>query len=153
MKVILLEDVRNVGAAGAVASVADGYARNYLFPRSLAIPANAGNLKNLEQHRSTIKRSHQSALSDASAASERLAEITVTLKAKSGEAGRLYGSITPAMVAEALEAEHALSIDRRAISFAHPVRVLGTHEATVHLHKEIEATLRIEVAPEEATED
>ena len=153
MKVILLADVENVGAAGAITSVADGYARNYLFPRTLAIPANAGNLKNLEQHRSTIKRGQQSELSNASAVAERLAEITVTLKTKSGEAGRLYGSITPAMVAEALEAEHGLPIDRRAISFPHAVRVLGTHEATVHLHKEIEATLRIEVAPEDAAEN
>lgn len=153
MKVILLADVENVGAAGAITSVADGYARNYLFPRTLAIPANAGNLKNLEQHRSTIKRGQQSELSNASAVAERLAEITLTLKTKSGEAGRLYGSITPAMVAEALEAEHGLPIDRRAISFPHAVRVLGTHEATVHLHKEIEATLRIEVAPEDAAEN
>lgn len=153
MKVILLEDVQSVGAAGAIASVADGYARNYLFPRSLAIPANAGNLKNLEQHRGTIKRSQASALKSASAVAARLGEITLTLKSKAGEAGRLYGSITPAMVAEALEAEHGLTVDRRAISFPYPVRVLGAHEATVHLHKEIEATLRIEVAPEDAAED
>jgi len=148
MKVILLQDVRGVGDAGAVATVADGYARNFLLPRKLAISATPGNLKNLEQHRVIIKRQQVTEARTAEAMSERLAGITLKLSAKAGEAGRLYGSITNTMVAEALAAEHGVEVDRRAISFPHPIRVLGSHQAVVHLHKDVEATLNIEVEPE-----
>jgi large subunit ribosomal protein L9 len=151
MKVILLEDVGGVGEAGAVATVADGHARNYLIPRKLAIEASAGNLKNLEHHRGVIKRRQAQEMSSAGAAGERLGEITLRLKARAGEAGRLYGTITNAMVAEALEADHQMEVDRRTITFPYPITTLGSHEAKVRLHNEIEATLKIEVEPE-ATE-
>jgi large subunit ribosomal protein L9 len=81
---------------------------------------------------------------------ERLSQITLKVTAKAGEAGRLYGSITNAVVAEALAAEHDIEVDRRAITFPHPIKVLGAHEAKVHLYKEMEAALRIEVEPEDA---
>lgn len=148
MKIILLADVQGVGEAGAVENVADGYARNYLIPRKLAMPATPGSLKNLEQHRSTIRRKQAQDASSARAVAERLSEITLTITAKAGEAGRLYGSVTNSEVAEALEAEHGLQVDRRAISLPYPIRTLGPHEANVRLHKEVEATLKIEVVPE-----
>jgi len=152
MKVILLQDVQGVGEAGSVATVADGYARNFLIPRKLAISASPGNLRNLEEHRAMIRRHQQTEATNARAVAEKLAGITLKLKAKAGEAGKLYGSVTNAMVAEALKADHGLEIDRRHISFPYPVRVLGGHEARVHLHQEVEATLRIEVEPEEEGE-
>ncbi len=148
MKVILLADVQGVGDAGSVATVADGYARNFLLPRSLAIKATPGNLKNLEQHRTTIRRQQASDLSSAAAVAERLSQIALRLTAKAGEAGRLFGSITHAMVAEALASEHDIEIDRRSISFPYPIKTLGPHEATVHLHNEVEATLSLQVEPE-----
>jgi large subunit ribosomal protein L9 len=150
MKVILLEDVGGVGAAGEVATVADGHARNYLIPRKLAIEASASNLKNLEHHRSVIRRRQAQEMSSASAASERLDEITLRLTVRAGEAGRLYGTVTNAMVAEALEADHQMEVDRRSITFPYPITTLGTHEAKVRLHSEIEATLSIEVEAEAA---
>jgi len=152
MKVILLQDVQGVGEAGAVANVADGYARNFLLPRKLAISATSGNLKNLEQHRSTVKRRQLAEAGTASALAERLTGVTLKLKAKAGEAGRLYGSITNAMVAEALAAQHGIDVDRRHISFPHPIKMLGSHEATVHLHKDVQANLGVEVEPEEEDE-
>jgi len=152
MKVILLQDVQGVGEAGAVASVADGYARNFLLPRKLAISATSGNLKNLEQHRSTVKRRQLAEAGTASALAERLTGVTLKLKAKAGEAGRLYGSITNAMVAEALAAQHGIDVDRRHISFPHPIKMLGSHEAAVHLHKDVQANLGVEVEPEEEDE-
>ena len=147
MKVILLEDVRGVGDAGSVEDVSDGYARNYLFPRKLAIPANEGSLKGLEHHRTAIRRRQARQATTAGAVHERLSEITLKLKAKAGEAGKLYGSITHAEVAEALAAQHDLKVDRRAITFPYPIKALGQHEAHIRLHKDIEATLRIEVEP------
>jgi len=152
MKVILLEDVQGVGDAGSVATVADGYARNFLLPRKLAIEATKGSLRNLEQHRITIRRKQAVEASSAAAVAEQISQVTLRLKAKAGEAGRLFGSITHTMVAEALAADHGVTVDRRAISFPHPVKTLGPHEARVHLHKEVEATLRIEVEPEAADE-
>ncbi len=150
MKVILLEDVGGVGEAGEVATVADGHARNYLIPRKLAIEASAGSLKSLQHHRGAIKRRQAREMTSASAAAERIGEIALTLKAKAGEAGRLYGSITNATVAEALEADHQVKVDRRTITFPYPIRTLGSHEAKIRLHKDIEVTLRIEVEPEAA---
>jgi large subunit ribosomal protein L9 len=152
MKVILLEDVQGVGEAGAVATVADGYARNFLLPRKLAISATAGNLRNLEQHRALIKRKQQAEASTAAALAERLAGITVRLRVKAGEAGKLYGSITNAMVAEALASGHGVEVDRRAISFPYPIKMVGGHEACIHLHQEVEARVRIEVEAEEEGE-
>ena len=147
MKVILLEDVRGIGEAGSVENVADGYARNYLFPRKLAIPASEGGLKNLDHHRTQIRRRQARESSTAQAVAERLAQITLKLKAKSGEAGKLYGSITHAEVAEALASQHDLKIDRRAITFPYPIKALGQHEAHVRLHKDVDTTVRIEVEP------
>jgi large subunit ribosomal protein L9 len=145
MKVILLEDVRGVGDAGSVEDVSDGYARNFLLPRKLAIPATEGSLKNLEQHRTTIRRRHAREAGSAQATGERLSQVTLKLTAKAGEAGKLYGSITNAEVAEALVSQHDLKVDRRAITFPYPIKSLGQHEAHVRLHKDIQATLRIEV--------
>ena len=148
MKVILLEDVQGVGEAGSVETVADGYARNFLLPRKLAIPATAGTLKNLEQYRTSIRRKQAQEASNAAAVAERLSEITLRIKAKAGEAGKLYGSITHSEVAEALAAEHEVQVDRRAITFPYPIRTLGPHEAHIRLHKEVGATLKIEIEPE-----
>ncbi|MFB3881808.1 MAG: 50S ribosomal protein L9 [Armatimonadota bacterium] len=152
MKVILLADVHGVGEAGAVENVADGYARNFLFPRKLAIPASEGSLKNLDHHRTTIRRRQAREASSAQALAERLSQITLKLKAKAGEAGKLYGSVTHAEVAEALAADHGLTVDRRAITFPYPIRTVGQHEASIHLHKGVDATLRVEVEPEDGNE-
>jgi large subunit ribosomal protein L9 len=148
MKVILLEDVKGVGEAGSVENVADGYARNFLIPRKLAIAATGGGMKNLEQHRAQIRRRQAQESSSAKAVGERISEITLKLKAKAGEAGKLYGSVTHVEVADALAAEHKLEVDRRAITFPYPIKTLGPHEAQIKLHKEVEATLKIEVEPE-----
>ena len=152
MKVILLEDVKGVGEAGSVKTVADGYARHFLIPRKLAIAAGVGEIKELDLHRRSIKRRQAADASNGQAVADRLVEVTLTLKAKAGEGGRLFGSITHAMVADALEAEHEVKVDRRSISFPHPIKVLGRHEAKVRVHKEVEATLVIEVEPEQEAE-
>lgn len=150
MKVILLDDVGGLGDAGSVEQVADGYARNYLLPRKLAIPATPGNLKNLDQHRKVIGRRQAQDAAKAEAVAERLADVTLRLTAKAGEAGRLYGSITHTMVAEALQQQQGVEIDRRSVTFPYPIKTLGPHEAKVRLHRDVEAALRIEVVPEEA---
>ena len=148
MRVILLQDVTGIGQAGAVTNVADGYANNFLIPRKLAMRATEGELKSLEQHRQLIKRRQAAGKTGAAALGERLAGITLRLKAKAGEAGRLYGSITNAMIAEALASDHHVEVDRRDISIPYPIRMLGEHQVTVRLHKEVEAALKVEVEAE-----
>lgn len=148
MKVILLEDVRGVGTAGAVATVADGYAHNLLLPRKLAIPATEANMRDLERQREMIHRRRVQQAKTAETLGEKIAGITVTLQAKAGEGGRLYGSITNANVAEAL-AKQGVEVDRRHITFPFPIKTVGEHEAKIHLHRDVEATVKLEVVPEE----
>jgi len=150
MKVILLEQVRALGQPGKVVEVADGYARNYLFPRKLALEATAGALKNLAHHQQVIQTKLTKRASDAQALAERLSQVTVTLGAKAGEAGKLYGSITPADIAEELARSHQLTVDKRKIVIEEPIKMLGEHEVKVHLGPGVEPALRVSVIPIEA---
>jgi len=147
MKVILREDVKGLGAPGKVVEVAPGYARNYLLPRKLAIEATPGNIRNLEQYQRMLDRKHTRLAATAEAMARRLGELTVTLEAKAGEAGRIYGSITSTDIAEGLAKQFEITIDRRKIELPEPIRLLGQHEAQVHLHHSVIATLRVNVTP------
>ena len=147
MKIILREDVKGLGAPGKIVEVAPGYARNFLLPRKLAIEATPGNLRNLEQYQRTLDRKHARLATSAQAMARRLAELTVTLEAKVGEAGRIYGSITPHDIAEGLQKQFDIPVDRRKIELAEPIRLLGQHEAQIHLHSSVVATLKINVTP------
>jgi large subunit ribosomal protein L9 len=147
MKVILLEDVHGVGAAGAVAEVANGYARNFLIPRKLALAATAGAMKDLERQRETIRRRQVSQAATAQSMAEKIAATSLTIKARIGEEGRLYGTVTNVQIAEEL-ARKGITVDRHDITIPHPIRMVGSHEVSIHLHKDVDATLRIEVEPE-----
>jgi len=148
MKVILLEDVKGVGAAGAVASVADGYARNLLIPRKLAIAGTEANLKNLDRQRGSIHRRQVQQAKTAETLAEKIAGLTVTLRTKAGEGGRIYGSVTNADIAEALAAQ-GIEVDRRHITTPFAIKTVGAHEAKAHLHKDVEATIKLDVVAEE----
>ncbi len=149
MKVILLEDVHGIGAAGAVANVSDGYARNFLLPRKLAIAATEGNLKDLERRRGQIRRRQVQEAKTAETLAQKIAGITLTISARAGEGNRLYGSITSADIAERLK-EQGITVDRHHIAIDHPIRMLGAHEVTIHLHKDVDAALKVEVVSEES---
>jgi len=144
MKVILLEEVAGLGAAGAVVEVAGGYGRNFLFPRGLAIAATPGNLKNLERMRAEIARKRGRLRSETEALAERLEGTPLVLSARAGEDGRLHGSITPQHIADALQAR-GIEVDRRRIQLQEPIKVLGSHSARVKLSPETEAALTVEV--------
>jgi len=150
MKVILQEAVPGVGSPGKVVEVADGFARNYLLPRKLAIAATPGALRNLAQHQEQIKRKLAKGASDAQALAERLAAVTVTLSAKAGEASKLYGSITPADISAELAHTHQLSVDKRKIVIPEPIRMLGEHVVRVHLGHGLEPELRVNVVAAES---
>ena len=148
MEVLLLQDVPNLGKAGEIKKVSDGYARNYLIPQGLAKLATPGVKKQAEQIRKAAEKRRQQARRDAEALAERIAQLTLQFTAKVGETGRLYGSITAAQIAERLSEELGVEIDRRTLGLEHPIRELGTYEVPVRLMADLAPVVRVEVVGE-----
>lgn len=149
MKVILKQDVPNLGARGDVQEVADGYARNYLIPRGLAAIATAGALKDFEHRQEVQARKHERMKKRSEALARRLTAHTVTFEVKTGETGQLYGSITNADIAEALEEQVGVEIDKRDIPLSEPIRQVGEHFVPVRLMEDVEPQVRVVVKPED----
>jgi large subunit ribosomal protein L9 len=149
MQVLLLKNVDQLGHAGEIKKVADGYARNFLIPQGLAIPATPGALKQAELQSTAVDRRHAKALSDAQALAQVLDGMTVTFEARAGEGDRLYGSITSANIADALAEKAGREVDKRKIELEEPLKALGTHAVTVRLAPGAEAKVTVVVAREE----
>jgi large subunit ribosomal protein L9 len=149
MEVLLLKDIDQLGDAGDIKRVADGYARNYLIPRGLAVLASEGALKQAERLREARVRRRATELSQAQALAQLLDGQSITFQARAGEADRLYGSITSANIAEALEEKLDQEIDRRKIVLEEPLKELGTHAVTVRLAAEAEAKVTVVIEREE----
>jgi large subunit ribosomal protein L9 len=147
MEVILREDVKDLGKAGALVRVKPGYARNYLLPRGLAYEATDGNKRRIDNEQRARATRLAAEKGDATALAARLGTVRLTLKAKAGEGDRLFGSITTADLAEAL-GKAGYSIDKRKIDLDHPIKTLGAHTVTVRLHPEVPAEFTIAVEPE-----
>ena len=146
MKVILKQDVSNLGGAGDIVEVADGFGNNYLLPRNLAMLASKGAVKDAELMRqSRVKREAQS-LGEAQELKEKLEARPVTVTAKAGEDGTLYGSVGNTVVAQAIQDQLGITVDRRRIPMDKPFKHLGTEEIEVRIHPELTATIRVEVA-------
>jgi len=148
MKVVLTRDVEGLGRRMEVREVADGYARNYLFPRRLAIPATRGAQEDVLRALKERERQEQRAREQQEALAARIAALTVTIPARAGADGRLYGSVTAQRVAEALKEQHDISIDRRKIRLRETIKDLGSYQAQVSLGQGVGATLRVEVVQE-----
>lgn len=147
MKVILLRDIKALGKKGEVKEVADGYARNYLFAKGLAVPANASNI-NSRNHEISIKENKEAKeLASAQKQAAALEEKTVTVFAKCGEMGKLFGSITTGDIAHALEAM-GYKIDKKKIDVVEQIKTLGNHQAVLKLYPKVLATITIEVQDE-----
>jgi large subunit ribosomal protein L9 len=148
MKVILLDDVAKVGRRGEVRDVSDGYARNFLIPKKLALNATSGNLKNLD----VIKRQQDAKAArvktDAESLRARIEGLTLEEKRQAGEEGKLFGSVTSQDIAAFLD-QHKLGIERRRISLEEPIKTLGEHQVTIRLHSDVTAQLRVIVARSE----
>lgn len=144
VRVVLQTDVNNLGAGGDVVKVRPGYARNYLIPRGLAMPATAGNLERVEEFRRLAAEKAAEALKEAQALKEKLESTSVKLERAVGEEAKMYGSVTAKDIEEAY-AQQGLSIDRRKIELPEPIKELGLTEVPVKLHSEVQAMLRVEV--------
>lgn len=148
MKVVLRRDVPTLGKAGEVKEVADGYGRNFLIPRGLAAPASRTAMENVAAHKAAEVRHRDRLDEEAQTLAKRIEETPVVIHAKTGEGGRLYGSVTSADIAEALSAEMGTSIDKRNVDLAEPIRHLGTHTARVHVAPRVTVPLNVQVEPE-----
>ena len=148
MKVILLQDVANQGKQNEVVNVADGYARNYLFPRKLALEAAGGAMKNIQARQAQEDRRAGKMLQEAQTAAERLTDQTVTLRVKAGENSRLYGRVTAADIAEAVGRDLSVKLDKRKIGLLDPIKSVGEYDVPVKLHRDITVPLKVAVVAE-----
>ncbi len=148
MEVILREDVDKLGDRGQIVKVADGYARNFLLPKRLAVPATAANKKIVEQERQAHLRREAKEKGDAADLAKLLSGVSVTFKQKAGEQDQLFGSVTAKDIAEALE-QKDFTIERRKIMLDEPIKQLGQYKVTVKLHRDVSAEIEVNVVKEE----
>ena len=149
MDVLLLKDVEGLGDAGEVRTVADGYGRNYLIPQGLAMMATPGAVKQAQLQAAAEERRKEQEMTEAQELAQALDGLTVTFQARAGESDRLYGSITKANIAEALEEQVGQEVDRRKIELDEPLKELGTHAVTIRLASEAEAKVTVIIEREE----
>jgi large subunit ribosomal protein L9 len=145
MKIILQKEVEKLGGPGDVVDVADGYARNFLIPRGLAASASKGAVKHATRLREAHENRQRAALEAAQAVALRLGGSPIRISAKAGEDGRLFGSITVHQLADEIEKVAQGEVDRRQIHLAEPIRSVGAHEVTVHLHSDVDAVVTVQV--------
>jgi large subunit ribosomal protein L9 len=147
VRVILKAEVRGLGRTGEIKDVADGYARNYLLPKGLAIEATGGELKLLAQERQSEKTKKDRAHQDAEDLAKRLGDVTLVFKLKAGEQGKTFGSVTAKEVADALKKEAKAEIDKTKIVLHEPLRSLGVHKVEVRLLSDVRANVTVAIEP------
>jgi len=149
MKVILLADVKGKGATGDIVNVSDGYARNYLLPRHLAAEATNKNIKDLEQKK---KAQAQRVEQDKENAEKLVGEIkgkTVALTVKSGENGKLFGSVTAQDIADAMQDQHKITLDKKKLSLDEPIKAVGEYDVSYHPFAGVAGSVKVVIKPEE----
>ena len=147
MEIILQEDVEKLGNRGQVVTVKEGYARNYLLPRKLAIPANASNMKRLEKMRAAFAKKEATEREGAQQQAAQLASVSLKLSRKAGENDQLFGSVTSGDIAEALKAQ-GYEIDKRKIQLNDPIKLVGEYPITLKLYRDVTATVNLTVERE-----
>jgi len=148
MEIILQEDVEKLGHRGQIVEVAEGYARNYLLPRKLALPVSKGNLKQVEQVKRALAKREATEREGAQKQAELLASLTVQLARKAGENDQMFGSVTAADISESLAAQ-GFSVDKRKLQLDQPIKALGEYQVPAKLHREVIAQIRVVVTKQE----
>ena len=148
MKVILQQDVKKVGSKGDIVEVSEGYGRNFLLPKKLAVEATAANLETAKQKANSAARKKQQATDEARLLAAQLEKVSVKVAVRIGEGGKLFGSVTGKDVADALMKEKGIEVDRRKISLKSEVTGAGEYEAVIKVHPEIQSTIRVLVVAE-----
>ena len=148
MEVILREDVEKVGTRGSVVTVANGYARNFLLPKRLAVAATDSNKKIVEQEREAYLRREAKVQGEAEGLAKLMSNVTVTLRHRVGENDHLFGSVTAKDIADALEAQK-FHVERRRIQLDEPIRTVGEHTVPIRLHRDVSVDIKVIVEPEQ----
>src|SRR4030095_1108694 len=151
MEVILRTHVDNVGKRGEIVKVSDGYARNYLLPRKLALPATEGNKKHVERERKIVEAREAQEKGQAESVAARIASIDITIARRVGETDQLYGSVTSADIADLLKSK-GVEVDRRKLILPEPIKTIGTHDVPLKLHREVTVPLKVNVVKEGSKE-
>ena len=149
MEVILRDHVEKLGKRGEIVKVSDGYARNYLLPRKLALPATEGNRKHVERERKIMETREAEEKSQAEAIASRLSTVDITIARRVGETEQLYGSVTAVDIADFLKTK-GFEIDRRKLILPEPIKTIGEHDVPLKLHREVTAPLKVKVVKEGA---
>ncbi len=147
MKVILLQDVAKLGKKGDVIDVAEGYGRNYLLPRGLAVEASKSKLKELAEIKKADERKKKQIEQEARELAEKLDKISITIAVKTGEGGKLFGAISNKDIAEHLNKQHGIKIDKKKIVLKSPIKNLGEYQIAVKLHPKVQTELKVIVTP------
>ena len=153
MKVILLGELRGKGGEGDIVEVAQGFAENYLFPNGIAQPATPGNIKQLEERRHNIEKREAQRIADAEALKAQIDGKLVVVDARIGEEGQLFGSVTTTMIADAIEQQLGVEIDRKRVGKGQTIKTAGVHQVEVNIYREIGATVSVQVGKDVETEE
>lgn len=145
MKVILLQDIPGTGKKNQIVNVSDGYARNFLFPRKAAMEATSGAVRQVERRNELERQKEAERRAEAEKVAASLKGKTILIQAKSGEKGRLYGSVTAQEIADALEKQHSVTVDRRKIDLKEPIRTLGVSNVSVWLYSGVTVDMPVEI--------
>lgn len=148
MKVVLLQDVKDLGKKGELVNASDGYARNFLFPRKLAVEATAGKLKEIEDKKSSEKNKKEMELKAAKELADRLSKVEISFKTKAGENGKLFGSITGKDVADAIKAQHKIEVDKKKVVLHDAIKALGAYQVEIKVYPEVSAKINVKVIEE-----
>lgn len=148
MRVILKREVAGLGRPGDVKDVADGYAQNFLLPRGLAIEATAGELKVLARARDAKRAKQESAHTEAEELAKRLSETTLVFRLKAGEQGKTFGSVTNKDIADALQREHKVDVDKTKVHLPEPLKALGVHKVEIRVLTDVRANVTVAIEPE-----
>ncbi|HWR31679.1 MAG TPA: 50S ribosomal protein L9 [Negativicutes bacterium] len=148
MKVILLQDVKKLGAKGETMEVAEGYARNFLLPRKLAAQATADTMNQLQQQKNAMADRQKRQLEEAKLLAAQLGKIEIKVTAKAGEGGKLFGAVTTKDIVDAAKVQHGLELDRRKMEFTEPIKNLGSAAVVMKIHPEVTAEIKVQVIGE-----
>lgn len=148
MKIVLLQDVKDLGKKGELVNASDGYARNFLFPRKLAVEATTGKLKEIEDKKSAEKNRKEKELSAAKELADKLSKLEISFKTKAGENGKLFGSITGKDVAEVIKAQHKIDVDKKKVVLHEVIKALGTYQVEIKIYPEVSAKINVKVVEE-----
>lgn len=149
MKVILKQDIKGVGKKDQVINAADGYARNFLFPKNLAVPADTGNMNNLKAKNESVQYRKGEDLKEAKEIAEKMKTITVKISVKAGENGRLFGAVTAKEIAEALKKDFGIEVDKKKVLLQESIKVAGATKVDVKLNEGVVASVQVMVTPKQ----